>query len=208
MTFALMFVLGVVGSLHCLQMCGPIVLAYSLPLDRRRAIRAHFQYNAGRILTYTALGAAAGSAGHLIAVLSGFAAAARVVAGMGMIAAAILWLVPIRTTGLINIQAAAGRRLMAPGGKFGLGLVLGFLPCGLIYAALLKSLDTGTAIGGAAAMLGFGLGTAMALLPIGFVSSIRPLRPGPWTTRFAAVCIMATGLLLIWRGLTLPVCHG
>jgi sulfite exporter TauE/SafE len=208
MTVLLMFALGVVGSLHCLQMCGPIVLAYSLPLDRSQAVRAHLQYNAGRILTYTALGAAAGAAGHLITVLSGFAAAARVIAGIGMIVAAVLWLAPVRTGSLVNIQAAAGRRLRAPGGKFRLGLMLGFLPCGLIYAALLKAVDAGSAVGGAATMFGFGLGTSAALLSVGLVSSFTPILRGRWSTRAAAVCIMATGILLVWRGLTVPVCHG
>jgi sulfite exporter TauE/SafE len=208
MTVLLMFVLGVVGSLHCMQMCGPIVLAYSLPLDRERIMRAHLQYNAGRILTYTALGAAAGAAGHFITVLSGFAAAARVVAGTGMIVAAVLWLAPIRTASLVHIQTSVGRRLTAPGGKFRLGLALGFLPCGLIYAALLKAVDTGSAIGGAATMLTFGLGTSVALLSLGFASSFAPVRLGRWGTRVAAACVMATGVLLVWRGLTVPVCHG
>src|ERR1035441_1770613 len=48
----LVFVLGLVSSLHCVQMCGPIVLAFSLPLNRSQVLRAHVQYNAGRILTY------------------------------------------------------------------------------------------------------------------------------------------------------------
>ena len=81
--FSLVFVLGLVGSLHCLQMCGPIVLAYSLPLDRARAGRAHLQYNAGRILTYVALGAVAGAAGRgigLLGQMAGLASGARVVA--------------------------------------------------------------------------------------------------------------------------------
>ena len=208
MTVLLMFVLGVVGSLHCMQMCGPIVLAYSLPLDRQRVMRAHLQYNAGRILTYTVLGAAAGATGHFITVLSGFAAAARVVAGIGMIVAAVLWLAPVRTASLIHIQTSLGHRLTAPGGKFRLGLALGFLPCGLIYAALLKAVDTGSAIGGAATMLAFGLGTSVALLSLGFASSFAPMRLGRWSTHVAAACVMATGVLLVWRGLTVPVCHG
>ena len=57
----LVFLLGLVSSLHCVQMCGPIVLAFSLPLPRPEALRAHLRYNAGRILTYAALGALAGA---------------------------------------------------------------------------------------------------------------------------------------------------
>lgn len=206
--FSVVFVLGVLGSLHCLQMCGPIVLAYSLPLDRRSATRAHLQYNSGRILTYTILGAVAGAAGHFITVLSGLAAAARVVAGIGMVVAAVLWLVPTGVKPLVNIQKSVGRQLLAPGAKFRLGLTLGFLPCGLIYAALLKAVDAGSAVGGAATMLAFGIGTSVALLGLGFASAIAPIRPGRWSTRVAAAGVMATGVILIWRGLTVPVCHG
>ena len=65
----LMFALGLVGSLHCVQMCGPIVLAFSLPLNRPDALRANLGYNAGRILTYAFLGALAGSVGGGIGML-------------------------------------------------------------------------------------------------------------------------------------------
>jgi sulfite exporter TauE/SafE len=210
--FSVVFVLGLVGSLHCLQMCGPIVLAYGLHLDRTRAMRAHFQYNAGRILTYTALGAVAGAAGHGIGLLgrmAGLASGARVLAGAAMIVAgfAMTGLGPARG-GLVTIQKSAGRRLMAPGGKFRLGLILGFLPCGLIYAALLKAVETGSAAGGAATMLAFGLGTSAALLALGLTSSLAGLRVGQWSTRVAAVCVMVSGVVLIWRGLMVPACHG
>jgi sulfite exporter TauE/SafE len=208
MTFVLMFVAGLVGSLHCLQMCGPIVLAYSLPLDRRRAMRAHLEYNGGRILTYTVLGAAAGAAGHLLTVLSGYASAARVTSGVGMIVAAVVWLAPTGAKPLVKIQKTVGRQLAAPGGKFRLGMALGFLPCGLIYAALWKAVDAGTALEGGLTMLAFGLGTAVALFSFGVASSFAPIRLGRWSTRVAAACVMATGALLVWRGLTVPVCHG
>jgi sulfite exporter TauE/SafE len=110
------------------------------------------------------------------------------------------------TTGLIHIQTKAiGRRLLAPN-KFTLGLSLGFLPCGLIYAALLKAVDTGDALHGALTMLTFGAGTAIALLTLGAASSF--VRLPRWSNRLAAVCIVAAGIILIWRGIMNPVCHG
>ena len=209
--FSLVFALGLVGSLHCLQMCGPIVLAYSLPLDRARASRAHLQYNAGRVLTYVVLGALAGTAGQGIGMLgrlAGLAAGARVLAGGAMIVAGVAMAGFVPAKGLVTIQKSVGRRLTAPGGKFRLGLTLGFLPCGLIYAALLKAVETGSAVGGAATMLAFGLGTSAALLVLGFASSLAGLRLGRWSTRVAAVCVVVAGVVLVWRGLTVPVCHG
>ena len=110
------------------------------------------------------------------------------------------------TTGLVKIQTKAiGRRLLAPN-KFTLGLSLGFLPCGLIYAALLKAVDTGSAIQGALTMLAFGVGTSVALLTLGAASSF--IRLPRWSNRLAAACIVAAGVALVWRGIMNPVCHG
>jgi hypothetical protein len=214
----LVFILGLVSSLHCVQMCGPIVLAFSLPLRRPEALRAHVQYNAGRILTYAFLGALAGAVGGGIGMLgrlAGLASGARVFAGCAMIVAGILMIGLVPSNGLVTIQKrgitarfskAIGRRLLAPGGKFTLGLTLGFLPCGLVYAALLKAVDSGSALAGAGTMLAFGLGTAVALLSLGAASSF--VRFPRWSTRLAAVSIMLAGALLVWRGLMVPVCHG
>lgn len=209
----LVFVLGLLSSLHCVQMCGPIVLAFSLPLNRRDALRAHLTYNAGRILTYSFLGALAGAVGSTIGMLgrlAGLASGARIFAGAAMIVAGILMVGLLPANGLITIQKSSltkriGRRLLAPGGKFSLGLTLGFLPCGLIYAALLKAVDSGTALYGALTMLAFGSGTAVALLSLGAASSF--VRFPRWSNRVAAVCMLLAGVVLIWRGLTAPVCH-
>src|ERR1039457_5915089 len=130
----LVFVLGLVSSLHCVQMCGPIVLAFSLPLSRPEALRAHVQYNAGRILTYALLGALAGAVGGGIGMLgrlAGLASGARVFAGCAMIVAGILMVGLLPSSGLVTIQnrgitarfsKLAGRRLLAGKGKFTLGL--------------------------------------------------------------------------------------
>ena len=215
----LVFVLGLVSSLHCVQMCGPIVLAFSLPLKRGDALRANCGYNAGRILTYCLLGALAGTVGGGIGMrgrLAGLAAGARVFAGSAMIVAGILMVGLLPASGLVTIQKggvtarfrkAIGRRLLAPKGKFTLGLMLGFLPCGLVYAALLKAVDTGSALAGALTMLAFGTGTAVALLTLGAASSF--VRFPRWSNRLAAVSLMLAGAVLLWRGLTAaPVCHG
>jgi sulfite exporter TauE/SafE len=211
----LVFLLGLVSSLHCVQMCGPIVLAFSLPLSRPQALRAHLQYNAGRILTYALLGAVAGALGSGIGMLgrlAGLASGARVFAGSAMIVAGVLMVGLLPASTLVTIQNPKrfsqfiGQRLLAPKGKFTLGLTLGFLPCGLIYAALLKAIDSGSALAGAATMLAFGLGTAVALLTLGAASSF--FRFPRWSHRLAAVSMMLAGALLVWRGLMAPVCHG
>ena len=205
------FALGLLSGLHCLQMCGPIVLAYSLKSNR---LQSHLAYNAGRILTYSLLGAIAGAAGtglQLLGQLAGLAAGARILSGAAMLLAGVLLLAPRRS--LITLKphgrfATAARRLLH-GGKFRLGLTLGFLPCGLVYAALLKSIDAGSPLQGALTMMAFGAGTSAALLGMGAASSFAGARLGLWSSRLAAVSVMVFGAILLYRGLVAkPICHG
>jgi len=215
----LVFILGLVSSLHCVQMCGPIVLAFSLPLGRGEVARANAGYNAGRILTYCLLGAVAGAVGGGIGMLgrlAGLASGARVFAGAAMIVTGILMvtlgpgssLVSIDRGGVMaRLKKFVGARLVASKGKFTLGMALGFLPCGLVYAALLKAVETGNAAAGALTMLAFGAGTAVTLLTLGTASSL--VRFPQWSHRVAAAALVVAGALMVWRGLMhQAVCHG
>ncbi len=216
------FTLGLISSLHCVQMCGPIVLSYSVALDQAKASRpslllGHLAYNAGRILTYAALGAVAGLAGHtvgLIGHLAGVGSILAIVGGALMLAAGLVMLGALpwaQSVGsnLFRVTSSFLRpltRLIASasaGSRFLLGLVLGLLPCGLIYAALLRALATGSAAWGAATMAAFGTGTAGALLAIGIFSSAIRGKISRWGTQLAAVSVMLMGVLLIVRG-TMP----
>ncbi len=209
--FSIVFALGLAGSLHCLGMCGPIVLAYSVGL-RGPKFAAHAAYNAGRILTYMALGAVAGVAGRgigLLGHLAGLASGARIFAGTAMILAGVASLAHIGWGGGFRLPLAPLLASPAIRAKFGLGLAMGFLPCGLIYAALLKALESGTAGGGALTMLAFGLGTAGALFATGAASSFAGARFRRWSNRIAAGSVVLFGAILLWRGLLgNPVCHG
>jgi uncharacterized protein len=212
------FVLGLVSSLHCAQMCGPMVLAYSLPLQRtgRKLVWVHLAYNGGRILTYMLLGAAAGLLGRQIERVGHLAGVERAVAissGIVMILAAILiggWFPKQRLVQIGSAPAiwtrSIGRLLgsATPGSKLLLGLLLGFLPCGLVYAALLKAVDAGSAAGGALTMAAFGAGTAGALIGIGAFSTAIASRLGRHANLLASVSVMLVGAFLVWRGIVAP----
>jgi len=223
--FGLMFVLGLVSSIHCVQMCGPLVLSYSLPLaaggaERGKLARAHLWYNLGRITTYAALGALAGAAGGVIGLtarLAGIAQGGRIAAGVAMVAAGIYLTGMVRGSGLVRIDspglgarlARTGKRFMTsvePASKFRLGLMFGLLPCGLVYAALIKAVDAGTALGGAFSMLAYGIGTSLALGATGLASTSFGWRAGRWGNRLAGASIMFAGALLIWMGVA-PGAH-
>ena len=222
----IVFTLGLVSSLHCMQMCGPIVLSYSVALDQLKAgsgrssgalVSGHLAYNAGRILTYSLLGAAAGLVGKtvgLVGRLAGLASTLAVVGGVLMVIAGLVMFGAFPavqafggsffrvTSGFIR---PLGSLLSSPKAakRFLLGLALGFLPCGLIYAALLRALATGSALWGAVTMAAFGAGTAGALLAVGIFSSAIRSKLNRWGTQLAAVGVMAMGALLIVRG-TMP----
>ena len=223
---SVMFMLGLVSSLHCVQMCGPIVLSYSIALESlakpqaggifRRLLGNHLAYNLGRILTYSALGAIAGFAGETMSAIgriSGLTHALALVAGVSMIVIgiAMVGILPARLLAnrLLRVPASflrsASSLINAPGtGKrFGLGLLLGFLPCGLVYAALMKAMATGSPVSGAVTMFAFGIGTAGSLIAVGTLSSTIRLRLNRWGRQLAAVGVMAMGVLLVWRG-TMP----
>jgi sulfite exporter TauE/SafE len=216
--FSLVLSLGLVSGLHCLGMCGPIVLAYGLPLAKGQRLRAHLSYHAGRVLTYMLLGALAGAAGGalgLLGRLAGLTTGARIFAGAAMILAGLLLAGLLPSSGPARIGSRFSRvagRLLRPGSanKFALGLVLGFLPCGLVYAALLKAVESAGALDGALTMLAFGLGTAAALLSMGAISSLAGAWLGRWSNRIAPGFIVLAGAILLWRGLTAPgapLCH-
>lgn len=191
---AAMFVAGLASGVHCIGMCGGIVTAFgtrrvialhSLPAHQPDAAR-QIAFNAGRIATYAALGAAAGLAGGAATWLSGALSAqtALYVLANAMLVLAGLYLAGLATP-LSRLEALAlpvWRRLQPHAARwfaastlphsFGAGLAWGLLPCGLVYGALAAAAFAGTAIGGALTMLAFGAGTAPTLLGAGFAAAL------------------------------------
>jgi hypothetical protein len=208
--FVLMFLLGLAGSVHCVQMCGPIVL--SLDLSGKTGLRGHAAYHSGRILTYALLGALGGWVGtrvtNLVA-LGGFRNGAAIFAGVLMILAGLILFGAVKSNNLVQIGSSStiarlGGRLLRSRARFATGIVLGFLPCGLLYGALFKSIATASIIGGAISMTAFGLGTAGPLLGLGAFSSVITSRFR--SQKLAAIGITLMGVLLVWRGW--PVTQG
>ena len=210
-----MLAFGFVSSLHCVQMCGPIVLTYSVAANtaegRRPLLGLHLAYNAGRTVTYALLGVVAGLAGGAmgwVGGLAGFENTAALLAGIAMVLTgiALFGLAPgfKGWRGLAMPQRLlrlAGKLLSSskPKAKFTLGLLMGFLPCGLVYAALMKAIGSATPLGGALTMAAFGLGTSVALVAVGLGSSAATRKLASWGTTLSAVTVMVMGIILIAR---------
>ena len=218
--FIAAFLVGLFGGVHCVGMCGGIVgaLSFGLPEGVRARPLAQLPYllayNGGRITSYVVAGTAAGGisalAMHLLdvrqaqLVLQVFAGAFLVLMGLYL---AGWWLGLARVEGLgarlwRHIEPL-GRRLLpvrTPLHALLLGLLWGWLPCGLVYSVLIWTLSAGSAAQGALLMLGFGLGTLPNLLLMGVVAArMSQWLRQPWVRRLAGALVMAFGVVMIGR---------
>lgn len=159
-----LFITALLGSFaHCVPMCGPFILMQSSANMAR--------YQAGRLVTYVALGAVAGGAGGVIAGQGAFRwplAILLAIAALAFLAQAAARLFSFGGETLAFLSRPLAR-IVVPmaarqAGGFKLGLLLGLLPCGFLYAALAAAAATGSARGGAMAMASFGAGTVPALV--------------------------------------------
>lgn len=208
------FALGLAGSLHCVQMCGPLVAAMGAPQrgTRARSAVASGAYHAGRVLTYTLLGTVGGLFGQSLSLMTGWQQAAAILAGLLMIVAGVLMFGRFENPSFVQIAPAGSftrtvSRLFAstcPQTRFLTGMLLGLLPCGMIYAALLKALGTGDALRGAVTMLGFGVATSLPLLGLSMLSDSWIRSISAYGTKLTACAVVVMGIALIWRGM-IPV---
>jgi sulfite exporter TauE/SafE len=211
---ASLFVVGLAGSLvHCVGMCGPFVLGQVMGDVERAPARSYGEwqrlagaalapYHLGRLTTYTLLGALAGSATALFATTSlfGWLSGGLLVAAALLMTVQALGLALGGSGPLASVLMRVAGPLSAARGtvaRYGLGVVLGFLPCGLLYAALAAAGGTASAIDGALGMAAFGLGTVPALVAAGWGGLLmrRRLREnGRW---FATPLLLLNALFML-----------
>lgn len=196
------FALGLAGSLHCLGMCGP--LAVAVGLNAPRPIASQLIYHTGRVATYSALGALAGAAGSALSDLARYEKAAAILTGLLMIAAAIIERLRRSPVPFVSIGSKPGRMLLSPRlrHKFATGLMMGLLPCGMVYAALLAAAGAGGPLQGAITMFAFGAATSAPLAAAGLGTAALSPKVRQWGPKLAPAAVALVGALLIWRGLS------
>jgi len=209
------FLVGFLGGVHCFGMCGGIVTALSFGV--REDIREHQQkllglqlaYNLGRIISYTTAGFIAGALGFFAHDLSGMQ---EIRIGLQLVAAVIMialglylggwWFGLLKVeqmgSGLWKHIEPIGRKLIpvqTMSGALGLGLVWGWLPCGLIYSVLIWALAVADPVEGALLMLSFGLGTLPNLLLMGvFAAQLGRYLQKSWLRKMAGMLVVVFGL--------------
>lgn len=210
---------GLIGAGHCVGMCSGIAGVLSLGTEKlslpRRLVRIT-AYNAGRIASYMIAGALAGGVGRTLGGLLPEGLAHQVAMGVSAVFAILLALYMVGWgTVLVRVESLGGRlwRHLKPlgqrliparnmGQSFGLGLVWGWLPCGLVYTALAWSLASGSPARGALLMLGFGLGTLPALVTMGMVGSwLAAWRSRPMVRYAAGLALVGLAVTTLWHGL-------
>ena len=214
------FLIGLLGGTHCIGMCGGIVsaLTVQIPGQVRRQWPIQLAYNIGRISTYTALGSLAGAIGTVGLLLGDVLPvqmALYVLANVMLIALGLYLtgftrlLAPLERMGhhvWRRVQPLTRRFLPArsPVQAFPLGLLWGFLPCGLVYSVLATALVTGSAARGAGMMLAFGLGTLPNLLLAGMLlKRLRGITRSTWLRSAAGLLVLGFGVFGLINASTL-----
>jgi sulfite exporter TauE/SafE len=211
----LLFLASVLGSSHCVAMCGPYVAICSARLGRggagsRAALRGLFL--AGRVAVYVAIGTVAGALGQIgeaasargrisgiVSILAGAFAIAFALSTGGVLPGPERWMAAAGLDGFVRAGAREAFHTPPYVAAALLGVVQGLLPCSLVYAAASRAAAAASPGGGALTMLVFGAGTvpAILLLAVGgsTLGSFFRLR------RLAAIFLAAMGILLVLRGL-------
>lgn len=223
-SYVLIFMAGLSGGFgHCIGMCGPVVVSCSMAAGGR-GFAPHVLYNLGRITTYIILGGLVGGMGSFLGGMEAIAGIQRwvmaaagafiIIFGIGM-----LGLLPVlryiermpfadrfikAATKLFTDSASTG----AAGAFYPMGIVLGFLPCGLVYTALITAGRNGLSaanpieglLSGALTMAAFGIGTAPSLILFGRFFDLLSARLRRNFYRLSAVIVIGMGAYFIIKG--------
>jgi len=197
------FVTGLLGSTHCVGMCGGFAVA--IAASRTRVIL----YHTGRILGYATLGALAGALGHALDLGGSIlgvrrvplyvAAAFLVVFGLALAGALPRRWVEPEAGGVQRLLGALLRRRDRRS-AFLFGLANALLPCGLLYPVYALAAGTGSPLRGAGLLLAFGAGTTPLLASVAVALARLSVPTRTWFFRAAGIAMVCYGLWLGWKG--------
>ena len=206
-SYLVLFIVGVFTSLHCVGMCGGIMLSQSISTEEKskfEALKPAIFYNLGRVVSYTILGGIVGALGSVLSLSLPFKAGLQVFAGLFMI------IMGLNMSGYslfrkFNIKLPWSFCSMKKNGKtpFVVGLLNGLMPCGPLQTMQLYALGTGSAISGAASMFVFSLGTVPLMLGFGAISGLLSKDHTKQLVKFGGIFVVVLGLIMGNRGLAL-----
>lgn len=207
------FLIGFMGSLHCVGMCGPLAVLLHANAPGNQVVNG-LLYNAGRIITYTLLGVIIALIGKTF-IAAGFQQVVSIISGCIIL---LILFLPIalkrKIPGTQILESFVGRMKKAWSGilkqhtktsVLAGGIINGFLPCGLVYVALVAALNAHSIGGGALFMTMFGLGTVPAMFIAGTVGNFFSMPLRMRIRKIIPVFTFLVAVILILRGLGLGI---
>ncbi|GHU93671.1 hypothetical protein FACS1894208_03530 [Clostridia bacterium] len=201
MGYGILFLIGLLTSVHCVAMCGGINLSQCLPQADGSPVRAGLLYNAGRVTGYTVVGFIVGAIGGVITPSGAFRGAVQLIAGVFMVIMGLnmLGIFPW----LRKLQPRLPGLRLQSNSPLIVGLLNSLMPCGPLQAMQLYALSTGSAAKGALSMLLFSLGTVPLMFGLGALSSLLSKKFARKVMTAGAVLVTVLGLTMFTQGAAL-----
>ena len=210
MGYGMIFVVGLLTSVHCIAMCGGINLSQSVSSAQNnvKIFTSNFNYNFGRIISYTLVGGIVGAIGSVISFNGAFKGAVAIVAAFFMIIMAINMLGIFPSFRKFNVRMPKKVAIFLNNSKKGkssfyIGLINGLMPCGPLQTMQLYALSKASFIGGAISMFLFSLGSVPLMFTFGVISSKLNKKFAEKMLTVSAIIIFILGLGMLNTGLSL-----
>ncbi len=214
MGYGILFIIGLITSLHCMAMCGGINLSVCIHYgtgnkdSRFSKLKPSAMYNLGRIVSYTLVGGLVGALGSAVSFSGRAKGIIAIASGIFMIVMGLNMLNIFPGLRRFNprMPKILGRKVHGNAEKHGplfVGLLNGLMPCGPLQAMQLYALGTGSFVTGAISMLLFSLGTVPLMFGFGAVSSLLSGKFTHKMMKASAVLVMVLGVIMMSRGLNL-----
>ena len=207
-------IFGLLGSFHCVGMCGPI--AFMLPIDRKNKTKGFLQilsYHFGRLFSYSLIGLLFGFLGKSF-YLFGFQQQLSIIVGISMILIVVFpkYFSKVNFSKgisklIFKVKNALGKELKKKRNDtfFTIGFLNGFLPCGLVYMAVFGALATTNAFSGSLYMLLFGLGTIPLMTSVVYLGNFTKGNLRKNIQKAIPIVVVFIGVLFVLRGLGLGI---
>ncbi len=206
-SYGVLFIIGLFSSLHCIGMCGGIMMSQSITIKKSskfERLRPSLLYNAGRVISYTILGGIVGGLGSVFSLSSSAQGFISLIAGIFMVIMG-LNIYGFKALRRFNIKLpwSSCKVSSKENTPFMIGLLNGFMPCGPLQAMQLYALATGSIVSGALSMLFFALGTIPLMLLFGVISSLLTKKGSKNLLKISGAIVLVLGISMANRGLAI-----
>jgi sulfite exporter TauE/SafE/copper chaperone CopZ len=215
MGYGILFLIGLITSLHCVAMCGGINLSQCVPYkfsdkdnSKVAKLKPSLMYNAGRVISYTIVGGIVGALGSVVSFSGTAKGIVAIIAGVFMVIMGLnmLNIFPWLRKFTPHMPKVFGNKIHSNNGKHGpffVGLLNGLMPCGPLQAMQIYALGTGSPVKGALSMLVFSLGTVPLMFGFGAISSFLSSKFTHKMMKVSAALVMILGIIMLNRGFAL-----